>query len=197
ARHTLFEPTIQTGNALRRRRARHPPRRRREARRISHVIALVPDAPIGELRVYAQRVPVLQQRNELEEAERVTGASAYVESASRQLRHALAYGTEGVHEIFRIEYIAHLAAIPENGQGSPAARLDDEVCHPALIFIAELMRSVDAAHPEHHGGHAVRTRVVENVLVGGTFRAPIGTVKIQRLRFRYSPRAEHRVHRRI
>jgi hypothetical protein len=36
------------------------------------------------------------------------------------------------------------------------------------------MRSVAAAHPEHHGRQVKRPRIVEDVLLGGAFEQPYG-----------------------
>src|SRR5437763_9384648 len=60
---------------------------------------------------------------------------------------------------------------------------DEEVCDPALIFGAELMRPVDAAHSEDHGRQPKGSRVVEDVLVGSTFGTSIRAVKIEPLIF--------------
>src|SRR5690625_6089563 len=56
--------------------------------------------------------------------------------------------------------------------------------HPALVFIPELVRSIDAAHPENSGLEAIAFAIIEYILIGRSLGTAIGTVKYQWLFFR-------------
>src|SRR5436309_11779939 len=60
------------------------------------------------------------------------------------------------------------------------------MCDPPLVLSAELVRTVDAAHPEHGRGLPVRTRVIEDILLGGSLRTTVGRVEIETAGFRYA-----------
>ena len=53
---------------------------------------------------------------------------------------------------------------------------------PALVFGAELVRPVDAAHAKDDRRQAERARVVEHVLVGRALRAAVRAVEVERAR---------------
>src|SRR5947199_3750078 len=57
---------------------------------------------------------------------------------------------------------------------------------PSLILGTKLPWSVDAAHPQHGRVHPVNARIVPHVLVGGTLRASVGAIKVQRNIFRHA-----------
>ena len=61
--------------------------------------------------------------------------------------------------------------------GSPCERPDQEMGDPALVFGAELVRPIDAAHAEHRRRQAEGAGIVEHILVGGALGAAIGAVK--------------------
>src|SRR6185312_228783 len=127
-------------------------------------------------------MPLLQQRDQLEEAERVLRAPADVESVASQRPYPATHRQQGIHEVLRIQHVAHLAAISEQDQRRTGSSPDEEVSHPSLILIAELMRAIDAAHTEHHRRYSEGARVVEHILIGGSLGASIRAVEIQRLR---------------
>src|SRR5436190_6324216 len=55
------------------------------------------------------------------------------------------------------------------------------MCDPSLVFGAELMRTINAAHSEDDCGQTKSPRVVHDVLIGCAFGAAVGAVKIQLL----------------
>src|SRR5438067_5787431 len=57
---------------------------------------------------------------------------------------------------------------------------------PSLILGTKLPWSVDAAHPQHGRVHPVNARVVSHILIGGTLRASVGAIKVQRNIFRHA-----------
>src|SRR3954469_11118153 len=79
-----------------------------------------------------------------------------------------------------MQRVAHLQAVAVNGDRSALDRLQEEVSDPALIFIAKLARTVDAAHAHHGRTQPEHARVVAHVLVGCAFRASIGTMEVER-----------------
>ena len=60
---------------------------------------------------------------------------------------------------------------------------------PPLVFVAELVRTVNATHPKHRRLHAISPGVIQNVLARGAFRASIWAVKVQPARFGEAMRA--------
>src|SRR4051794_9926793 len=53
---------------------------------------------------------------------------------------------------------------------------------PALIFGAELPRTIDAAHAKHDSLQTEHPGVITDILVGCTLGAAIGTIEIERRR---------------
>ena len=62
-----------------------------------------------------------------------------------------------------------------------ANRADDEMCEPALIFIAKLALPGNARHPEDHSRNIVDTRIIMDILIGRTLGATIRRMEIERL----------------
>src|ERR1044072_4837214 len=54
---------------------------------------------------------------------------------------------------------------------------------PALVFVAVLVRAVNAAHAKHERGQSIGASVVSHVLIGRAFRAAIRTMEIERAAF--------------
>jgi hypothetical protein len=52
--------------------------------------------------------------------------------------------------------------------------------HPALVFGAVLVRTIDAAHPKHASRNAEGARIFQHVLIRRAFRATIRAAEIQR-----------------
>lgn len=64
---------------------------------------------------------------------------------------------------------------------------------PPLVFIPELVQSVDATHTEHQCGNLESSCVIENVLVRRAFRTALRAVKNDAPIFRKAVRAEERI----
>src|SRR5206468_3049382 len=58
--------------------------------------------------------------------------------------------------------------------------LDQEMSDPTLVFVPALMRSIDAAHAEHGGFETVCPRIVQHILIRGSFRASVWGMKVER-----------------
>src|SRR3954464_9344578 len=54
------------------------------------------------------------------------------------------------------------------------------MCNPALILGPHLPFAIDAAHPKHCRGQPKAARIVEHILIRGTFRAAVRRVEIER-----------------
>src|SRR5688500_1718888 len=67
--------------------------------------------------------------------------------------------------------------------------------HPALIFIAVLMRPINTAHAKHQRGNSIRARVINDVLISGAFGTAVRTMKVERPVFSDSSLANRDVRR--
>ena len=80
---------------------------------------------------------------------------------------------EGPHEVVDIQQVAHLLAVAIDCERLAGRDRQHEVGDPALVFIAELARSINARHAKHDGAQLVDACVIVHVLVGGALRATI------------------------
>ena len=78
-----------------------------------------------------------------------------------------------------MEDVANLAAVAIDGDRIAPQRLDHEMSKPALVLIAELARSIDAAHAQDCRPEPIDPPIVAHILIGGTLGAAIWTVEIE------------------
>ena len=101
----------------------------------------------------------------------------------------------GRHGIADVQYVADLASVPVDRDRLIAERADQEVRDPALVFGAELARPVDAALAQDGGAQTEGMGVVEDVLVGGSFRTAVRGAERKRAGLVDAAIADPRVHR--
>src|SRR5512138_2307500 len=82
-----------------------------------------------------------------------------------------------------MEQVPHLTAVAVDSDRQAGQRAADEMGNPALVLGPELVRAVDAAHPEHDRGQAEAAGVLAHILVGTAFGAPVGTGEVELVRF--------------
>jgi len=91
-------------------------------------------------------------------------------------------------EIVHAKDVAHLFPIAVHRYWCSTQGGVKEVCHPALVFVAELARASNARHAKYYGLQSVNSGVIPHVLISGSFGTSIWGVKIHRLLFRSSAR---------
>src|ERR1700683_2762256 len=113
----------------------------------------------------------------------VARTSADVENAPLDTIDPLDRRAEAIEEIVDEEDVADLLPVPVDGDRAPHRRCNREPRDPSLVFHPELSAAVDARLSQADRPESVDSGVVPYVLIGGTFGAPVGRVKIERLRF--------------
>src|SRR3979490_3299035 len=80
-----------------------------------------------------------------------------------------------------IQSVPHLLAVSVENNWFLFQCLDNEMGYPALVFIAKLMRTINATHSKNKSPKAIRANIVSNVLICSTLGTSIGAMEIQRL----------------
>jgi hypothetical protein len=73
-----------------------------------------------------------------------------------------------------------LHAVPIKRDGLPFEGTDEEMCHPSLVFSAELVKTIDTTHAKDHHGNRKGTGIIQYILVCGALGTSIWAMKIQR-----------------
>ena len=120
------------------------------------------------------------QVDQLQQASSHSRPSTDVEGLTTQTLTVVVGKKKGLDKILDEQHIAHLLSIAIKSNRLSLEGADQEVRHPTLIFIAALMRTVNAAHPKDQGFQAEGVRVVQNILIGSSFRAAVGTMEAKR-----------------
>src|SRR5690606_11445562 len=122
---------------------------------------------------------LLDGGQDLVDADCIGGATAKIEGAPTHPVDAVQYGPIGCDCVVDEEDVADLLAVAVNRDRFTLQCGDEEMRDPALVFGAELARTVDAAHAEHRGGQPKRGGIVENVLIGHALGAAVRRAEIE------------------
>jgi hypothetical protein len=122
---------------------------------------------------------VLDELEELEQADGATGTPTDVEGASRKLIDAAPAAQEGVDEIVDEQEVSDLLSVAVEGELLAGEGPDEKVGHPALILGAKLVWPVDAARAEDSRRETEGAGVVENVLIRAALGAAVGAAKLE------------------
>src|SRR5262245_6398083 len=82
-------------------------------------------------------------------------------------------------QILDPENVAHLFAVAVDRDRLAENGGNREPSDPPLVLDSKLAGAVDTGLPEHHGPQAIDPMIVPDVLIGTTFGAAIGGVKIE------------------
>src|SRR5689334_16955278 len=140
------QPVVETPHAFTNANLRFPPCEGTKFVSVRHVVTLVRGAPVFEVNRNLTAVQLSDQVEQLEQTDRVRWSTTDVESVSREVLHVLLAQQERVNQVVDEENVAHLFAVAVDADRLSGERTNDEVGHPALIFITVLVRAVDAAH---------------------------------------------------
>lgn len=116
---------------------------------------------------------------ELQQAHGVAGAAADVEGVARRVVDAGERRPVDRHHVAHVQDVAHLPSVAVERDRLAGERPDQEVGDPALVLVAHLARTVDAAHPHHRRRDAEAAGVVEDVLVRRSLGAAVGRVEVE------------------
>ncbi len=130
-----------------------------------HTISDLPAVP--EPHSISTRFPVSSRISSISSSKLVlfSGAAAQIECLARRKAHVILRQAHGANQILDKQQIAHLPSVAVYCDRLALHSLSQEVRHPSLIFRAELMRAVDAAHAEYSRTNAVRARVIQHILI--------------------------------
>jgi hypothetical protein len=123
-------------------------------------------APVGEVHDHLSTEDLFDPADQLQQAHRVRRPAAEIERAAGDVADPPEGVHVGVDGVVDEQDVAHLPAVAVDGDRFARQGADQEVGDPSLVLGAHLMRAVDAAHPQHAGGHTEAARIVEHVLVG-------------------------------
>src|SRR5687767_14960779 len=124
-----------------------------------------------------------EQVEQLQQADRVSWATTEVECVAGQLLHVLLGKQKRVNKIVDDQDVTHLFAVAVNRYRFAVERSNDEVRDPTLIFVAVLVRPVNAAHAKDERRNSIGPRVLNDVLIRRAFRATVRTMKVERAVF--------------
>src|SRR4051812_3305086 len=101
---------------------------------------------------------------------------------------------ERVYQVIHAENVPNLSPVTVQGDRPAFERANKEVGNPTLVLGPELVRAVNAAHPEHDRRYAEGPCVVEHILIGRTFGAAVGAVEVERPGLTHPGLAEPGIH---
>ncbi len=113
------------------------------------------------------------------------------------MSHILVHQVHHPHQIIHKKQVAHLLAVAIDRDGLAFQGLPQKMGNPALVFRAQLVGSINAAHTEDAGSEAIRVRVIEHVLVRTAFRASVWRQELERLTLVHARTSERFVNRLI
>src|SRR5690625_2987319 len=144
---------------------------------------LIAGPPVGKGEVGFNSSYFVDQGDQLEKAEAVFRSAADVEGPAADLVHLLLGQLHRIEQVVDKKNVANLATIAVDRDRFSSHRLQEKMGDPTLILRSELVGSVDAAHPENGRGTIERSRIFENVLIGGSFRTSVRSLELERPRF--------------
>jgi hypothetical protein len=147
---------------------------------IGNVVSLIARTRIREANSRPRAQPLLNPIQKLEQTECILGSAADIECLSGE-RFDIRNGKEHrIHQVVYEKHVPNLRPISVNCDDLIFERPDHKMSEPTLIFGAELVRPINATHPEDDGRDVIRAREIPYVLIGSAFRAAVWSVEIER-----------------
>src|SRR4051812_30361277 len=143
----LSEPLYALADAY----LRLPFRQLRKLSRIRHVEPLIGQAPFFKASWGLLALKRRQEIHKLEKARGVGRAASDIERLSGGELDLIESHDKCVDKIFDEQNVPHLHAVAVERNRQAHQGPNQKMRHPTLVFVAELMRSVDTAHTEDHG----------------------------------------------
>ncbi len=128
-------------------------------------------------------VALLENIKKLNERNRVLLPPARIECVSPCVIYVLNSSLIELREVFNIENIPDLLAIPIERYRTLQERCYRKPREPSLVFNAKLVRSVNTRLAKHNGRNPVNSRIITHVFVRRALAAPIRGMKIKLLPF--------------
>src|SRR5690554_2478510 len=123
----------------------------------------------------------LDQVKKFEKADGILYASPDVEDLAAYLIHVIPSCQECLEQVFHIEDVPYLLAIPIDMDRAAFDGLYKKMRHPPLVFGAELVWAINTTHSEHDSLKVVGTGIIQHILVCGSFRTAVRAVEIEGL----------------
>src|SRR3546814_3703452 len=98
----------------------------------------------------------------MNQTDRIVRTAAQIERLARHAGHSAHCRYISSGDVAHMHDVTHLPPITEQRDFLIPQCRAHKMGNPALLFRAHLMRTIDAAHPEHTGGHTQMMRSEEH-----------------------------------
>src|SRR5690242_4188044 len=138
-----------------------PPGCLSKTRRVADIVLLVADPARPHCKSRLGSANLANQLQQLKQADRIGGPPADVKCASGNRTHVFLGQQQRSHQVLDIKHVSHLHSIPIDCDRLPFNGTDQKTGHPSLVFISELVGTINATHPEDDRGNSKRSDVIQ------------------------------------